>query len=437
MKKDCLILIENNFYYKNQLKKILNRAVEKGYHAISIIPEKLLNDFLEDVSYQVIPVSDFENKTLEKIISLIKAEYNIIGLSTPLGYFKSDSSILLSAQVAKIAQNLNLPHNNSDALYNSHNKFLMREVLKENHIYSVKFALLECEEDIIEKSSQVGFPLIAKPVMGMASGFVSKCNNIYELQEAYRFYKENVRNAFYDICYQYKYNNFNFDNANQLLVEELIAGNEYSVEIFCDENKVLPLLIHEKFNVIERNHCVYENITVTPPFTLTEDEQKKICQYSIDIVKALGLKNCFCHLELRLDKCGQPSVIEVNPRVGGSRVRDNLEIYYNFKFEDIFISQAIGQPIKEFQKKYFNNHFAISVIYPYEKGILKSITGLAEVESYHEVINAKRHYKDGEFINGENEEMFVVDILHKGKSIEEIIENDNKFRNKIRINIKI
>ena len=337
-KQDCLILIEHSNSHLVRLKSTLIKANELNIKTVGIVPENCDKNLFIDVPFEVykIPLLSFEN--IDNIVKNIVDEFNVIGINCPYGYFQSGNNTLPSAIIADIAIKYNLPHCDPDSLYFSNNKFLMREKLAKHNIPSVEFALINSRDELEFAANKIGFPIVSKPAAGAASGFVSLVNDLDELKNFYEYYIENISNSYHKLNFSYKYKNIDFDNGKQLLLEKAIIGKEYSVEVFCDNNNVIPLLIHEKMDVIHNKSCVLENIVFTPSLSLSEKEIEEVNIYTELVCKTLGLKNCFCHFELRFSKEG-PIVLEVNPRMGGSRIKDNIESVFNISYEDILINQ--------------------------------------------------------------------------------------------------
>ena len=429
-KQNCLILIEHSNSHLARLKSALIRAHELKIKTIGIVPENCSNSITLDVPFEVFKTPLLSYEYLDNIIRPLSEKYNLIGINCPYGYFQSGNMYLPSAIIAELAQKYHLPHNNPDALYFANNKFLMREQLAKFNVPSVNYALVNSEDELEVKANEIGYPIVAKPAAGAASGFVSFIKNIDELKSFYRYYVENMSSSYHKLNFSYNYKQIKFDNTNQLLLEKAIHGNEYSVEVLCDNEDVFPLLMHEKIDVIQNKSCVLENIVFTPTISLSEKEKEEINNYTKLVCKTLGLKNCFCHFELRLSTDG-PIILEVNPRMGGSRIKDNIETIYNISYEDILINQTIGKELKFIKNPDTPDFLSMSVIYPTTKGYLKSIDGLDKVEKLTNVINTNTYYKIGDFINGENEEVFLIDVWYSAKNEEEIINTDRFIRKNI------
>ena len=78
----------------------------------------------------------------------------------------------------------------------------------------------------------------------------------------------------------------------------------------------------------------------------------------------------------------------------------------------------------------------MSVIYPTMKGYLKGIDGLEQVQKLANVIDAKSYYKIGDFVNGENEEVFLIDVWYSARNKEEIIHTDHEIRKIVQFKIE-
>ena len=104
--------------------------------------------------------------------------------------------------------------------------------------------------------------------------------------------------------------------ATAALIEEYIDGAEYSAEVIVDRNGPRTLVLCEKVlgplpYFVEIGHRV--------PARLDAGADAKLRNTAEAAVRALGVGNCVCHVELRVSGAGV-SVIEVNLRPAGGRL---------------------------------------------------------------------------------------------------------------------
>jgi len=94
----------------------------------------------------------------------------------------------------------------------------------------------------------------------------------------------------------------------ELLVMEYLPGEEYSVYILAETGRMLACVTQRR-----------DDLMISYSFSATvvrEPDVERLCR---DIVEELGLHS-LVNVQVRRDDRGQPRLVEVNPRVGGSVV---------------------------------------------------------------------------------------------------------------------
>jgi hypothetical protein len=115
-----------------------------------------------------------------------------------------------------------------------------------------------------------------------------------------------------------------FDDESSFLIEDYLAGREYSFEIIVVDGKASVVAIHEKCEVTETTSTVLENCCISPPRSVSQQE----CSAGIDWVTSLLYEvgadwGCF-HVEARHHQ-SRWDLIEINPRVGGSLISPSVK----------------------------------------------------------------------------------------------------------------
>src|SRR5207253_7905918 len=100
-----------------------------------------------------------------------------------------------------------------------------------------------------------------------------------------------------------------------VLVEEFIEGAEYCVELFALNGDVRALNCGYKGN--PAGPYFEESVYLSPP-PLPKEKIAEIQAAAIQGMLALGLVNGPGHCELRLNKKGEPVILEIGARIGGS-----------------------------------------------------------------------------------------------------------------------
>lgn len=105
----------------------------------------------------------------------------------------------------------------------------------------------------------------------------------------------------------------NESRDKQVMLEQFIDGPEFSVEIIVWNGKVNVLTVTDK-KTSEAPHFV--ELGHNQPSTFPPETVEEIKTAAIAGVKALGVNNCACHAEVKVQD-GQAFIMEIGARMGG------------------------------------------------------------------------------------------------------------------------
>lgn len=205
--------------------------------------------------------------------------------------------------VAFISQKINLHGPSIGATEIATNKYLLRKKLQNSNIVVPLFWNLRSENDIIRQKNEYNYPLIIKPVDSSASRGVRKINCFDELVEGYREAKK-------------------FSLSGEVVLEEYIEGNEYSIESLTQNGKTFIIAITEKQTNGSGGEYFVEDRHIIPAL-LTEKDEIAIKEMVECAVSSIGLDNSASHTEIKLSKKG-PIIIEIGARLGGDYITSDL-----------------------------------------------------------------------------------------------------------------
>ena len=173
------------------------------------------------------PISIIEK---EKILEICK-KIKIDGIC-------SIASDLAMHTVNFVANELNLKGNSLECTELTTNKYKMRERLSKSNLPCPKYILINDIEKV--NLDDLSFPLIVKPTDRSGSRGIYKVNNKSELEPAI---KSALEESF----------------SKEILIEEYILGDEYSIESISEKGIHKVLQITKKYttgapNFIERGH---------------------------------------------------------------------------------------------------------------------------------------------------------------------------------------
>lgn len=265
-------------------RSIIRRAKLKGLFTIGIDPcaEAVCKD--ECDAFEVVGGQDFEG-TLA-----VARKYNVSAIVTAA----TDKPLVM---MARIAAELNLPFFSVETARWSTDKFQMKRRFIEGGVPCAKGRLVSKAED----ADGLEIPLIVKPRDNSGSRGVKLCRSHDELQE----------------CLDEA---FEVSKLDSVLVEEVIWGQEYSIESLHYNGKTEVLQFTEKkttefpYNV-ELGH--------RQPVNLTDDQKQAIRGIIGKIAACMKFENCPSHTELKINERGI-FVIETSPRLGGDYITSTL-----------------------------------------------------------------------------------------------------------------
>jgi biotin carboxylase len=226
----------------------------------------------------------------------------------------------------------------------------------------------------LKAARELGFPLVVKPVCGSGSVGVKLCRSADELQEhAAALLKQ-------------RHNERGMPIPHGILLEEPVAGPEFSVESFDDQ----IVGITEKHlgappYFVETGHDF--------PALLSGTVEESVSRSTLDALRALGLGWGPAHTELRLTVRG-PTIIEVNPRLAGGFIPELVRKAQAIDLIAETIRRVAGQ--RPTIRKFDHRHASIRFILPDRDGVLVTVEGLDRIREIPGVDEARLYIKPGE-----------------------------------------
>jgi carnosine synthase len=147
-----------------------------------------------------------------------------------------------------------------------------------------------------------------KPVSGAAASFTERVDSMDEAVAAYERISPLVNPASDPI----------FANNSDLLLMQRLDGSEYDVDLVMRDGSVLFESIADNKPTQEPSYLATGSRL---PSVLSAADQRAAIDQSVASARALGLTDGVIHMEGKVTSAG-PRLIEANPRMGGSYVRD-------------------------------------------------------------------------------------------------------------------
>ncbi|KXA97286.1 carbamoyl phosphate synthase large subunit [candidate division MSBL1 archaeon SCGC-AAA259I09] len=154
--------------------------------------------------------------------------------------------------------------------------------------------------EAVEVADRIGYPVVVRPAYTLGGSGGGSAFNREELEEIAE-------------------RGVNLSRINQVLVEESVEGwKEYELEVMRDlaDNVVVICTVE---NMDPMGVHTGDSITCAPSQTLTDREYQKMRDYSIDIIREIGVETGGSNIQFAVDPDnGRMIVVEMNPRVSRS-----------------------------------------------------------------------------------------------------------------------
>lgn len=309
--------------------QLCHEIINMGFKLVVVTQNRndlKLDDSLRDLNLEII---ECNTEIPEKIIEclVINNKYNYQAIIPGLEYFVWQTAI--------VAKYFNLKGLNPSNARLVRNKSLM--VKKALHSNLSIPETIHINLDDIENASQnlFKFPLIAKPINLAASNFVKYVGNYEELL----LYKKDYLNINPKDC--------GVVATRDILLQEFIDGDEYSIEGIINKKEILIYGITKKFVTsppyfIETQHIF--------PAELYSDLKDKLYEYARSVVTSLGLSVGAFHLEVRI-KDDNPVLIEIGARLPGGRICDLIKQSGAGNIYEAAIESYLGKRVSQKPKE--------------------------------------------------------------------------------------
>ncbi len=286
----------------------------------------------------------------------------------------TDSGVLLADA---ISHHLGLWGNPPELSVARIDKGEMRATLKKAGLPCPAFKLCTTEQEVLAFAKNHAFPLVIKTPRGAGTSLVFICDEPQDLACKFHEIMENK--------------DFFGQQANYAVIEEYMSGKDYAVNTFSDGKNVYvtDIWTYDKINS-ETFKNVYYNVFSLP---LENPDLKPFISLGKKIAHTFKIERGPAHLEMKYDPKRGLSLIEINPRLAGSRMPLFLQKYSNFdpykKTIEVFVNGTTQVP----QNIVMRKHCAVAHCPIFQRGKISEILGvdlITKLASYEaHVLNVK------------------------------------------------
>lgn len=303
-----IVFIESNTTGSGKI--FIEKALSKNLEVIFLTQNPKKYSFLTCLNIHPIII---DTRNISDIMLFLKKIENIKGIFSTSEYF-----IHIASQVA---ESLNLFSAPSLSVQTCRNKYAMYKSLLKAGISVPCTETISNMTEALEHSQSLSFPVVMKPVSGSGSVGVKLCQNRAIFLDHARYL-------------------LNEKSCDQLIFQEYIDGDEYSVECICREGSYDILGITKKYLGPEP---FFVEIGHDFPASLDAELKKNIidaCKKSLD---AIGLTRGIAHIELRIQN-NIPFIIEINPRLAGGMIPQLVSKSIQLDLFDTVLELYLGSP---------------------------------------------------------------------------------------------
>ncbi|HEY0514084.1 MAG TPA: ATP-grasp domain-containing protein [Thermoanaerobaculia bacterium] len=320
----------------------------------------------------------------------------------------------LSLPAAHAAAALGLPHPALDGLTAARNKWAMRRALAAAGVPSTPYALLSSVEEISAVAAAVGFPAVIKPLNGTASHLVRRVDGDRELTAAYTDLRRRVADSFPHL-YRGPVaspDGSRLDPRRQFLVEALLSGREYTLELIARGRGFERVAIFEKLLVDPSGFL--ERAFTSPPLHLDPTGSERLWDYTERCLRAAGIADTVVHVEV-IDTGDGPRLVEINAgRPAGQILVRAVRDATGCELLLEILALATGRPAPPRPPAPLPGRITTFTVFPPHSGTLAEIDNLAAVGALPGVVDVICYCKPGDYLDVDDKEFFAVNILLAG-----------------------
>jgi carbamoyl-phosphate synthase large subunit len=206
--------------------------------------------------------------------------------------------------VAQVAVELGLKGLPVDVARAATHKGRMRERAAAAGIRQPAFRICRTVDEAVLATNELGVPFFCKPADGQSSRGVSRLEQACEAEIVQAF--DRARAA---------------SQIGETIFEQFVEGIEATVEGFVVDGEPTTLAISDKVH--------YDDLpgvarTLTWPGNFAPDVTQRIARANEATVRALGIPFGITHGEFLIDKQGEPWLVEMAARGGGTRIASHI-----------------------------------------------------------------------------------------------------------------
>lgn len=327
---------------------IIDLCHQYGYKVICVSPKGNYPglDIADDVLYEDV-------KNIESILNFAN-EKKIDAVFTD----QLDAGVLTAAYVS---EKIGVKTITYETALKFTNKFIMRQCAKKAGIAVPQCVCASTIEDAMEKSKNMTFPLIMKPVDSAASRGISKIENANDIEK------------FFSYAQQYS-------RTNSVILETFITGKEYVVEAFTKNYKTQNLIVGERTYFDIPGEFIPSTTIFRDANSADSSIENRLKQTNKHLVESFGLPFGITHAEFLYDDVSDTIyLVEIAARGGGVFISSDLiPMACGVNAIDLLTKENLGIPYED--KIVLNQGSSAYLCYLCPDGKIISIKGMPQIK---------------------------------------------------------
>lgn len=181
--------------------------------------------------------------------------------------------------------------------------------------YAGKVYQIETLDDIPVAFNHVGVPAVMK----LERGVLSLCTKLVEDEPTAKTFYNEVNKEDFILSFH------GFENDKRLFLMEYLDGTEHGIDIVIFEGHLIAAFIHDKGAPDKEN---FKLSTKLMPSILNGSQIDQLIEAAFQCCIKIGLENGVFNLDMKMTLSG-PKLIEINPRMGGTVLREWIMTSYD------------------------------------------------------------------------------------------------------------
>ncbi len=238
----------------------------------------------------------------------------------------------------------------------------------------------------IEKSDEIVYPVIVKPVDSCSSKGIRVCQNEDELREA--------------ITYA-----LSFSKSKKYLIEEYMTGDEVISYYVIQEGNPIFVGMCDRYTYREKSNLVQLPICYIFPSRYIDSYLARTDVYVQNLIRGLNLKNGSIFFQCFVDKSGTVRAYEPGYRLNGAQEHLLISRVSGIDAKEMYINLALNGKVADHDLEPCSNpkpNQIMCKLSPLVRiGTIKIIKGLDKISALPDVVSVNPSYREGDVVNEE------------------------------------